>query len=131
MRSSAERRRHASRAAAALAVFAPLALALAISFAVTPDDIDSGRVVLTPACPWSRLLRAPCPTCGLTRAFSALSHGDLDDARGHHRGALPVYALFWLGAAASAIVALRSAIRLARAGAAREQHRSLHPETTA
>ena len=28
-----------------------------------------------PACPWASNLRAPCPTCGMTTAFSLAAHG--------------------------------------------------------
>jgi len=33
-----------------------------------------------PICPTAALLRQPCPGCGITRASSALAHGDLEGA---------------------------------------------------
>ena len=136
--SSFERRRHASLGIAALALLLPLAIALATSFVVTPEDIDSGRVSLTPTCAFRQIFGRPCPTCGLTRGFSALSHGRLDEASRYNFLSIPIYGIFWLGAAASAFVLARSAIRWRRAGAAahprsRPGHLSgsMQPETSA
>ena len=81
--------------------FVVLAGSLATSFWVTPEALDSGSVVLWPSCSFRQLFGTACPTCGLSRAFSALSHGRMDDALGFHRGAPAVYAAFWIGAAVS------------------------------
>lgn len=81
--------------AALLAFFAS---ALLISFAVTPEDLESGRVVLSPACTFHRVTGWDCPTCGLTRAFSALSHGQIGRAFDYNRGSLIVYLVFWTAA---------------------------------
>jgi hypothetical protein len=83
-----------------LAVFA----VLAVSFAVSPEDIESGRVVLSPSCHFKLVFGRECWTCGMTRAFTALSHGRLTDALAYNRGAPLFYGLAWLagvGAAAS------------------------------
>lgn len=134
---SSERRRHASLGIAGLALLLPLLFVLATSFVVTPEDIESGRVVLTPTCTYRRIFGRPCPTCGLTRGFSALSHGRWDDASRYNFLSIPMYGLFWLGAAASALVAARSTIRWRRAVAAehsrsRPAHPSgcMHPEAS-
>lgn len=110
------RKRHALRALASLSVLAPLAVVLAISFAVTPDDIESGRVVLSPPCLFKLVLGRDCPTCGLTRAFAALSHGQLALATSYHRLSIAVYALFWIGALVAAVHVLRSTFIYMRLG---------------
>jgi Protein of unknown function (DUF2752) len=81
---------------------------LGISFAVTPEDIESGRVVLSPTCHLKAMLGRECPTCGMTRAFSALSHGRFDDARRYNRGAPALYVAWWAAAAAALLAFLRS-----------------------
>lgn len=63
------------------------------AFVVTPEDIESGRVVLTPPCPYKRLTGRDCPSCGLTRAFAAIGHGRFTDAFHFHRGSLVVFGL--------------------------------------
>lgn len=35
-----------------------------------------------PACRWAEMLGRPCPTCGMTTAFSHAAHGDLGSAFG-------------------------------------------------
>jgi len=60
---------------------------------VTPEDIESGRVVLTPPCPYKQMTGRDCPSCGLTRAFAAIGHGRFDDAIHYHRGSPFVFAL--------------------------------------
>ena len=69
---------------------------LGVSFAVTPADIESGRVQLSPPCQYKATHGEPCPTCGLTRGFAALSHGELRDALGHNRWSVVLYAGAWL-----------------------------------
>jgi hypothetical protein len=90
--------------------FVALAAALVVSFAVTPEDIESGRVVLTPACPTKYFFGFECASCGMTRAFTALGHGRLGDALAYNRGAPLVWGAFWVAAA----LALRSLTRAAR-----------------
>jgi Protein of unknown function (DUF2752) len=114
------RRWHALRALASLSVLAPLALVIAISFAVTPDDIESGRVVLSPPCLFKLVLGRDCPTCGLTRAFAALSHGQLALATSYHRASIAVYVLFWIGTLVAAADGLRSTFRYVRLGRSQE-----------
>ena len=80
-----------------LALLLPLALSLLISFVVTPAAIERGDVVLSPPCSIKRVTGHDCPTCGLTRAFAAISHGDLALARRYHRGAPYLYAMYVVG----------------------------------
>jgi hypothetical protein len=95
---------------ASAAVLLVLALVLAVSFVVTPEDIESGRVVLSPTCHFKAIFGRECLTCGLTRAFAALSHGRLDDAWRYNRGAPVLYALLWLGAVAAAATLARAVV---------------------
>jgi hypothetical protein len=81
---------------AAAFVFLLSGVTLGVSFAVTPGDIESGRVRLSPPCEYRATHGAPCPTCGLTRGFAALSHGDLHDALAHNRWSPFLYASTWL-----------------------------------
>lgn len=52
---------------------------LGVSFAVSPEMIDSGAVQLTPPCQ-AALAGQPCITCGMTRSFCAMSRGQLGRA---------------------------------------------------
>jgi hypothetical protein len=72
--------------------------ALALSFAVTPEDLEAGRVVLSPGCALQRVFDRPCLGCGMTRAFAALGHGRLALAAAYNPLSPLVYAAFWLGA---------------------------------
>ena len=86
---------------------------LLVSFVVTPDDIEAGRVVLSPPCAARLLFGVDCPICGLTRAFCAMSHGELGRAMQYHLLAPILYPLTWIGAGVSAWGAGRSAMALA------------------
>ncbi|MEZ4219685.1 MAG: DUF2752 domain-containing protein [Polyangiaceae bacterium] len=88
---------------------ATLGGSLLVSFLVTPQAIESGSIVLWPTCAYRELFGRPCPTCGLTRAFSAISHGDVAQALQYHRGSLWIYGTFWLGALGSAAMTLLAA----------------------
>ncbi len=79
-----------------LGLLVPLVGVLGLSFVVTPEDIETGRIVLSPECLMKRWLGHDCPTCGLTRAFTALSHARLGDAIGFHVASPVVYAGWWL-----------------------------------
>ena len=89
---------------------------LAVSFAVTPEDIESGRVQLSPPCPYKASHGRECASCGLTRGFSAMSHGRIADARRYNAGAPWLYLGFWLLAGASATSAAVVVRRLAALG---------------
>ncbi len=87
---------------------------LAISVLVTPEDIESGRVALTPTCRTLAETGKPCWSCGLTRGFAALGHGRWSDARTYHRGAPWLFGAFWIGGLAFGARAVRAARRLRR-----------------
>lgn len=94
-----------------------LAFMLIVSFVVSPEDIDSGKVWLTPTCPSKRFFNVECPTCGMTRAFSALSRGHFRDAMAYNRGSPLFYLLTWVGVvwgAFNGIMSLREARRVER-----------------
>ncbi len=81
-------------------VWAPMAAVLVVSFVVTPEQISSGAVTLSPECWFRSAFGVGCPTCGLTRAFTALSHLRWSDALDYHRAAPIVYLLWWVGTVA-------------------------------
>ena len=51
----------------------------------------------------------------MTRGFAAMSHGRFDDASRYNPAAAIVYAVWWLGTATAAAIAIRGAIRYAHA----------------
>jgi len=51
-------------------VWVPAATALTMSFVWSPSSVPNVDV-----CPFHRLTGLPCPGCGLTHAFCAISHG--------------------------------------------------------
>ena len=93
------------RLVAAVSVLTPTAGSLLVSFLFTPDAVESGRVVLSAHCMMRAVFGIGCPTCGMTRAFLALSHGDLVRAFHYNLAAPVVYLLFW-GLAAHALYQL-------------------------
>ena len=97
-------------AIASAAVLAPVALVLAISFAVTPEDIESGRVVLSPTCTFKQLSGHECPSCGMTRGFSAMSHGRSGDAYRYNRASPALYLLCWIAVAMAAAGLTRAGV---------------------
>lgn len=96
----------ALRLAAFLALATPLLCLLGVSFVVTPADIDSGAVAISPGCLLVRAFGVECPVCGMTRAFAALGHGQLRLAFELNHGAPVVYLLVW----ALLLYAVRGAI---------------------
>ena len=64
------------------------AVALALSFWSTPEGLPSFEV-----CTFKSFTGLPCPGCGLTRGFCAVSHGRFRDASAFHAFSLPLYAL--------------------------------------
>lgn len=90
-------------------ILVPLSAALALSFAFTPEDVEAGRVVLSPECLMKQLLGHGCPTCGLTRAFMALSHGRLSDAAAYNLASPVVYGMWWLATGVVVVALWRAA----------------------
>lgn len=84
-----------------------MAAIIAASFVVTPEQLERGEVTLTPPCLSVRLLDHECLHCGLTRAFAAISHGQLERALGYNRLALAFYALVWACALVGAAAGIR------------------------
>ena len=70
------------------------AMALLLSFLFSPEAVP--RLW---GCPFERILHLPCPGCGMTRAFCAISHGDLVGA-----WVLNPFAYVFYGGAVVAIV---------------------------
>jgi hypothetical protein len=97
-----------------MALAVPLVSALATSFAFAPADIESGRVLLFPTCLYRAWFGVPCPTCGLTRAFAALSHGEIALGLRYHWLSPALYLLFWLGAIRGAGGMMRAVSLLTR-----------------
>lgn len=97
------------RLIAAISVFAPTAGPLFVSFLFTPDVVESGHVVLSAPCMFKAVFGLGCPTCGMTRAFLALSHGDLVRALNYNLASPIVYLIFW-GLAAHALYGLIPAV---------------------
>lgn len=109
------------RGLAYLMLFTPLALSLSISFAITPQELESGAVVLSPPCMSQLLFARPCPTCGMTRGFAAVSHGRFEQALHYNRAAPIVYLLYWTGAALGLVGAIRSGLAYRRMAPRRER----------
>jgi len=98
--------------------------ALSISFVVSPAEIESGQVVLSPPCLMRRLFSVSCPTCGLTRAFCAMSHGEFDAALEYHSLSPLFYAAAWLGSIAAFVGAFRAGKELGRSERGEEDKRA-------
>lgn len=91
-------------------VFLVPAVPLAISIVVSPEAIERGDVQLSPPCPTLLATGEECPTCGMTRGFTAMSRLRVGDAIAYNAGAPWLYLLCW-------IVLLASGSLLARLGA--------------
>ncbi len=61
---------------------------LAISFVYTPAEMPKLGL-----CLFRKLTQLPCPGCGMTRAFCAISHGEFAAAWGFHPFGFGIYAL--------------------------------------
>lgn len=66
------------RATSAVAATAALVV-LVIAWVLTPstDGLGTHRQLGLPPCGWIAMADIPCPTCGMTTAFSHAAHGDL------------------------------------------------------
>ena len=81
------------------------------AFVVTPEAIESGAVVLSPPCPYKKATGHDCPSCGLSRGFSALAHGRWTDARRYHTATPVVFVVFVVVAGWAARLGVRDARR--------------------
>ncbi len=108
-----------------IAVFgAVAALALGIllvSFGVTAEEIELGRVVLSPPCVLKSYFGIECFSCGLTRAFCCLSHGEFQRALAYHRLAPLVYVLVWGMFVGAAFETLRGLVTLRQVSGVRRE----------
>lgn len=86
---------------------------LLVSVALSPDDIDSGRVRLTGPCPYLAETGTPCGSCGLTRAFASMSRGQLARASAYNPAGPVVWGLFVVGAGTSGYAVALVLARLA------------------
>lgn len=89
---------------------------LAVSFLFTADDVESGRFVPSPPCMTKLVLGIECPTCGMTRAFMALSHGEVARAIDYNMLSLVVYPAFWVVALVATFAAARALSNRVRLG---------------
>ncbi|MEM0982844.1 MAG: DUF2752 domain-containing protein [Planctomycetota bacterium] len=96
--------------AIALASVAPLA----VGSALAPDGRGHGthQQLGLPACQWAANLNTPCPTCGMTTAFSTAGTGNVLDAF----AVQPMGALLAILLAATFWGCLHAAVTGARAG---------------
>lgn len=89
-----------------LAALSPMALAALVASCVwSVHEMAAGA-------PWRLvgLTPSPCPgcaMCGMSRAFTALSHGQLVDALRFHPGVVVLYPAFCVLAVAGPVIALR------------------------
>ena len=84
-----------------------VALALAGSFYSYERVVAEGH-------PWLPHFHcAGCPFCGMTRAFCALSSGQLREALSWNRGAPALYTFFWLWLAAALAYLFKTLRRIA------------------
>lgn len=84
-----------------------LAIPVVVALAVSPEDIESGRVTLSPPCPIRDRRGADCPGCGLTRATAAFGHGEWRRAVAYHRGGPVVFIGALLGSSLLARLAVQ------------------------
>ena len=106
-------------------VLAACAAPLAVSLAVSPEQIESGAVRLSPPCPVLAETGEECASCGLTRGFTAMSRLRLGQAAAYNAAAPWLYLACWAGALAGALFLGRLAAeaRRRRSSWARDRHR--------
>lgn len=69
---------------------AVMLFALAAPFLMPTATVER----LSPDCMWRTRFGRPCPMCGMTRAFIAISNADFAGARKTNRWSCPLYASF-------------------------------------
>ena len=78
-----------------------------LSFYLVPDN---ALISLSTACQIQHHNQEPCPLCGMTRAFMAISHGKLDQATAFNSWSIVLYGIF-LANGLLAVIFLASRIR--------------------
>jgi len=71
----------------------PLSFIFTVSFIFNPGDFEQKRgiLLLAPECSYKKVTGKPCLTCGMSRAFSSISHGNMKMARIYNKGAIICY----------------------------------------
>lgn len=69
-------------------IVSAISLLVLVAFYVVPDD---ALITLSAACQLPHHHHEPCPLCGMTRAFIAITHGDLDQATTCNRWSVALY----------------------------------------
>ena len=66
------------------------------SFIISPESLDrhTGLAKAVPPCMFKKITGIPCPTCGMTHAFTCISRGRLNDALNYNILSFPLYAFF-------------------------------------
>ena len=95
-------------------LFALSGTPLGIAIALSPEEIERGGIPLSRPCVYQSETGRPCTTCGMSRAFSALSRGQLERARRLNPASPWVFAGFVVIALGSATLLALSLQRLAR-----------------
>ena len=85
-------------------VLGPVAFALVLSMFVTADQIEAGVFSFAPPCLFKMLFGVACPTCGLTRAFCSISHGEFSRALDYNSMSFVAYGIFIM----SGVIGLKS-----------------------
>ena len=55
-----------------MGVFLQACAVLLFSFYVSPDDIESGSILISRPCPYLESTNTPCRGCGVTRAIASM-----------------------------------------------------------
>jgi hypothetical protein len=75
--------------------------------AISADDIESGKVRLSAACPIRAATGHPCATCGITRGLAAMGHLDFARAWAYNPASVALYLAEFGVAVAGGIMVLR------------------------
>lgn len=83
-----------------LIVFLFIFPVIIMSFVLSPEQIESGQGItkIFPKCAFKSLTGYSCPTCGMTRAFCAISRCEFRKACDYNFFSCPLYLCFVLGA---------------------------------
>ena len=92
---------------AAWLIVSAILLLIQLSFHIAPDNALTS---LSAACQIQHHNQEPCPLCGMTRAFMAISNGRLDQATAFNNWSIALYGIFLANGLLAAIF-LASRIR--------------------